>query len=117
MKKQIVNLENKKIKDLEIQSNVFEVKLLPDLIHQYIRFQNAKARQGTHKTKSRSEVNGKAKKPFSETLIFLLSMYTFEPGFVLPKIKEPCSNLPLNSTADNSCKGKKNKKTKKNNLI
>ena len=66
MKKQIVNLENKKIKDLEIQSNVFEVKLLPDLIHQYIRFQNAKARQGTHKTKSRSEVNGKAKKPFSQ---------------------------------------------------
>ena len=33
-------------------------------------------------------------------------MYTFEPGFVLPKIKEPCSNLPLNSTADNSCKEK-----------
>ncbi len=66
MKKEIVNLENKKIKDLEIDNDVFSVKLLPDIIHQYIRYQNAKARQGTHKTKSRSEVNGRAKKPFSQ---------------------------------------------------
>ena len=28
--------------------------------------QNAKSRQGSHKTKSRSEVNGKSKKPFSQ---------------------------------------------------
>tara|TARA_B100000579_G_C22558592_1_gene723246 strand:+ start:84 stop:707 length:624 start_codon:yes stop_codon:yes gene_type:complete len=66
MKKQIVNLENKKIKDLEIDSAVFGTKLFPDIIHQYIRYQNAKSRQGTHKTKSRSEVNGKSKKPFSQ---------------------------------------------------
>ena len=66
MKKQIVNLENKKVKDFEVDSSVFGVKLLPDLIHQYIRYQNAKSRQGSHKTKSRSEVNGKAKKPFSQ---------------------------------------------------
>ncbi|MBD1147622.1 50S ribosomal protein L4 [Pelagibacterales bacterium SAG-MED31] len=66
MKKQIVNLENKKIKDFEINLNIFGIKLLPDIIHQYIRYQNAKSRQGTHKTKSRSEVNGKAKKPFSQ---------------------------------------------------
>ena len=66
MKKQIVNLENKKIKDLEISSSVFGIKLLPDIIHQYIRYQNAKSRQGTHKTKSRSEVNGRAKKTFAQ---------------------------------------------------
>tara|TARA_Y100001970_G_scaffold293067_1_gene437536 strand:- start:9530 stop:10153 length:624 start_codon:yes stop_codon:yes gene_type:complete len=66
MKKQLVNLENKKIKDLEISSGVFEIKLLPDIIHQYIRYQNAKSRQGTHKTKSRSEVKGRSKKPFSQ---------------------------------------------------
>ena len=66
MKKQIVNLENKKIKDLEIDPEVFGLKLFPDIIHQYIRYQNAKSRQGTHKTKSRSEVNGRAKKPFSQ---------------------------------------------------
>ena len=66
MKKELVNLENKKIKDLEIDAEVFETKLLPDIIHQYIRYQNAKSRQGTHKTKSRSEVKGRSKKPFSQ---------------------------------------------------
>ena len=66
MKKQVVNLENKKVKDLALNIEVFGVKILPDIIHQYIRFQNAKSRQGTHKTKSRSEVNGRAKKPFSQ---------------------------------------------------
>ena len=66
MKKQVVNLENKKVKDLDINTNVFGIKPLPDVIHQYIRYQNAKSRQGTHKTKSRSEVNGRAKKPFSQ---------------------------------------------------
>ena len=43
--------------------------------------------------------NPKAKKPFFETLIFLLSIITVEPGSVFPKIKEPCSNFPLNSNA------------------
>ena len=66
MKKQIVNLENKKVKDLDINTNVFGIKPLPDIIHQYIRYQNAKSRQGTHKTKTRSEVNGRAKKPFAQ---------------------------------------------------
>jgi large subunit ribosomal protein L4 len=39
---------------------------LPDIIHQYIRYQNAKSRQGSHKTKTRSEVSGRAKKPFAQ---------------------------------------------------
>jgi len=66
MKKDLVNIENKKIKDLDINESVFCLKIFPDLIHQYIRYQNAKARQGSHKTKTRSEVNGRAKKPFSQ---------------------------------------------------
>ena len=64
MKKQVVNLENKKVKDLDINTNVFGIKLLPDIIHQYIRYQNAKSRQGTHKTKSRSEVKEEQKNLF-----------------------------------------------------
>ena len=66
MKIELVNIENKKIKDININENVFCIKTYPDLIHQYIRFQNAKARQGSHKTKSRSEITGRAKKPFSQ---------------------------------------------------
>ena len=46
MKKDLVNLENKKIKELNINDDIFGQKILPDLMHQYIRYQNAKARQG-----------------------------------------------------------------------
>ena len=66
MKKNLVNIENKKIKELDIDESIFCLKTFPDLIHQYIRFQNAKSRQGSHKTKTRSEVNGRAKKPFAQ---------------------------------------------------
>jgi len=66
MKKVIVNLKNKTVGDIELDTNVFGIRKLPDLVHQYIRYQNAKSRQGSHKTKSRSEVNGRSKKPFSQ---------------------------------------------------
>ncbi len=66
MKKSILNLKNKSVGDIDLDSSVFGVKKLPDLIHQFIRYQNAKSRQGSHKTKSRSEVSGRSKKPFSQ---------------------------------------------------
>jgi len=66
MKKDLLNFENKKIKAIEINEKIFCIKKFPDIIHQYLRYQNAKSRQGSHKTKSRSEVNGRAKKPFSQ---------------------------------------------------
>ena len=66
MKKSVINLKNKTVGDIELDSSIFGVKELPDLIHQYIRYQNAKSRQGSHKTKTRSEVNGRSKKPFSQ---------------------------------------------------
>lgn len=66
MKKDLVNLDNSKVKDIVLDENIFGIKTFPDLIHQYLRYQNAKSRQGTHKTKTRSEVNGKSKKPFAQ---------------------------------------------------
>ncbi len=66
MKKTILNLKNKSVGDMDLDSNIFGIKKLPDLIHQYIRYQNAKSRQGSHKTKTRSEVSGRSKKPFSQ---------------------------------------------------
>ena len=66
MKKSILNLKNKTVGDINLDSSIFGIKMLPDLIHQYIRYQNAKSRQGSHKTKTRSEVNGRSKKPFSQ---------------------------------------------------
>ena len=66
MKKSVLNLKNKPVGDIDLDMNIFGLKNLPDLIHQYIRYQNAKSRQGSHKTKSRSEVSGRSKKPFSQ---------------------------------------------------
>jgi len=66
MKKKVVNLLNKNVSEIELSDSIFGVKVFPDLIHQYIRYQNAKLRQGSHKTKTRSEVNGRAKKPFAQ---------------------------------------------------
>ena len=66
MKKSILNLKNKTVGNIELDSKIFGVKKLPDLIHQYVRYQNAKSRQGSHKTKTRSEVSGRSKKPFSQ---------------------------------------------------
>ena len=44
MKKDLVNIDNKKIKEIEINDNIFGLKTFPDLIHQYVRYQNAKSR-------------------------------------------------------------------------
>ena len=66
MKTPVLNLKNISVGDIDLDSNIFGVKTLPDLIHQYIRYQNAKSRQGSHKTKTRSEVSGRSKKPFSQ---------------------------------------------------
>ncbi len=66
MKKEVLNLKNKTVGDIDLDTSIFGIKNLPDLVHQYIRYQNAKSRQGSHKTKSRSEVNGRSKKPFSQ---------------------------------------------------
>ena len=66
MKKAVINLQSKTVGDIDLDSTIFGIKKLPDLIHQYIRYQNAKSRQGSHKTKSRSEVSGRSKKPFSQ---------------------------------------------------
>ena len=66
MKISVLNLKNKSVGNVDLDSSIFGVKTLPDIIHQYIRYQNAKSRQGSHKTKTRSEVSGRSKKPFSQ---------------------------------------------------
>lgn len=66
MKISVLNFKNKPVGDMDLDVSVFGIKKLPDIIHQYVRYQNAKSRQGSHKTKSRSEVSGRSKKPFSQ---------------------------------------------------
>ena len=38
MKKQLVDLSNKNISEIDIPESIFGIKVFPDLIHQYIRY-------------------------------------------------------------------------------
>ena len=66
MEKPVINFKNTEVGKVKLNDDVFGQKIFPDIIHQYIRYQNAKSRQGSSKTKSRSEVSGRSKKPFSQ---------------------------------------------------
>ena len=66
MKVDVVNLEGKKLRQVELPAEVFEAPINVDLMHQaYVR-QKANARLGTHKTKSRGEVSGGGRKPWRQ---------------------------------------------------
>jgi len=66
MKVDVLNMEGKKLREVELPPAIFEAPINIDLMHQaYIR-QMANARQGTHETKVRSEVSGGGAKPWKQ---------------------------------------------------
>ena len=66
MKVNLLNLEGKTLREVELPAEVFEAPINVDLMHQaYVR-QLANARLGTHKTKSRGEVSGGGRKPWRQ---------------------------------------------------
>ncbi len=66
MKVDVLNLEGKKIREVELPSSIFEAPINVDLMHQaYVR-QLANARLGTHETKVRGEVAGGGAKPYKQ---------------------------------------------------
>lgn len=66
MKVNLVNLEGKTLREVDLPAEVFEAPINVDLMHQaYVR-QMANARLGTHKTKSRGEVSGGGRKPWRQ---------------------------------------------------
>jgi len=58
----VVNLEGKKVGQVELADSVFAARVNPYLLHEAARWQLASARAGTHKTKGRSEVAGSGRK-------------------------------------------------------
>lgn len=56
----------KSVKKLSVAKDVFGASLRKDLLHSYVVMQGRTARQGTHSTKTRSEVSGTGKKPFRQ---------------------------------------------------
>jgi large subunit ribosomal protein L4 len=62
----VVNMEGKKVKTVELPAKIFEAKIDVDLMHQAFERQMANARLGTHDTKTRSEASGGGKKPWKQ---------------------------------------------------
>jgi len=66
MKVNVVTLENKVTGELELKDSVFGLPSRPDILHQVVRWQQARKQQGTHKTKDVSDVRGSGAKPFRQ---------------------------------------------------
>jgi len=66
MKLNVVTLENKAAGDLEVSDKIFGLEVRKDILARVVQWQRDKARAGTHKTKTRSEVSGTGKKPFKQ---------------------------------------------------
>ena len=66
MKVDVLDLEGKKLREVELPAAIFEAPINVDLMHQaYVR-QMANARLGTHDTKVRGEVAGGGAKPYKQ---------------------------------------------------
>jgi large subunit ribosomal protein L4 len=66
MKVDVLNMEGKKVSEMELPAAIFEAPINVDLMHQaYVR-QMANARLGTHETKVRGEVAGGGAKPWRQ---------------------------------------------------
>jgi large subunit ribosomal protein L4 len=66
MKIDIVNSNNDKVGDLELNDDVFGGRVKSGLIWESVRQQNASERRGTHATKTRAMVSGSGKKPWRQ---------------------------------------------------
>jgi len=66
MKAKVLNLENEAVGEILLSEHVFALEPREDIIKLVIDWQRAKARAGTHKTKTVSEVSGTTKKPFKQ---------------------------------------------------
>jgi large subunit ribosomal protein L4 len=66
MKIDVLNMEGKKMKEVELPAAIFEAPISVDLMHQAYLRQMANARLGTHDTKLRGEVKGGGKKPWKQ---------------------------------------------------
>jgi len=62
----VYNQEGKKVDEISLPKEIFDVKLNSDLLHQIVVSQMANKRQITAHTKSRGEVRGGGKKPWRQ---------------------------------------------------
>ncbi|MDO5733876.1 MAG: 50S ribosomal protein L4 [Eubacteriales bacterium] len=66
MKVNVYNCEGKQVDSLELNDAIFGLEPNQDLLHRAVVMQNNNLRQGTVKTKTRSEVRGGGRKPWRQ---------------------------------------------------
>ena len=62
----LLNMEGKKVGDIELAESVFAVEVNEDVMHEVVVNYLANQRQGTQSTKTRSEVRGGGRKPWKQ---------------------------------------------------
>ena len=65
-KTQLINLKGEKLKDITLADSVWAIEANDIVLKKAIDLQLAATRQGTHKTKTRSDVSGGGKKPWKQ---------------------------------------------------
>lgn len=65
-KMNVINLNGEKVKDINLNKNVFDCEANEIVLKKAIDLQLASLRQGTQKTKSRAEVFGGGRKPYKQ---------------------------------------------------
>ncbi len=66
MKINVINLKGEKVKDLTLNKDVWGIEPNNDCLKKSLKLQLDATRQGTRKTKTRSEVSGGGKKPWKQ---------------------------------------------------
>ena len=62
----LLNLKGEKVKDINLNEKVFGIEPNKNVLYDAIILARASLRQGTHKTKNRSEVRGGGRKPWRQ---------------------------------------------------
>ena len=65
-KRNILDLEGKKVSDVTLKKDLWEIEPNDAVLYDAIRLSKNSLRQGTHDTKTRSEVSGGGKKPWRQ---------------------------------------------------
>lgn len=65
-KVELLNLNGEKVKDFKLNENIFDITPNDKVLYDAIILARASLRQGTHKTKNRSEVSGGGRKPWRQ---------------------------------------------------
>ena len=66
MKQKLLNIKGEEVKDIKLNENIFGIEPNNKVLYDAIILSRASLRQGTHKTKVRSEVSGGGRKPWRQ---------------------------------------------------